>query len=168
MEEEESELEFNIKSRFDREIMDVFDEYIYSVLRQCHYDGLGSARLGHGKFDVLVNEKDKSKFGKGCRAFLNTALALALLAFLDDRGKYSPRLLLADSPILSLKEKRVGNEASDTMKHALFRFMRDHQENGQMIIVENDIPKMDYKDANTIRFTKDETEGRYGFLNDVR
>jgi hypothetical protein len=167
MEDEESELEFNIKSRFDREIMDVFDGYIYEVLQQCHYDGLGSARLGYGTFDVLVNEKNKGKFGKGYRAFLNTALALALLAFLDDKGKYSPRLLLVDSPILSLKERSIDNEASDTMKHALFRFMRDHQENGQIIIIENDIPEMDYGDANIIRFTKDETEGRYGFLNDV-
>ncbi|GHV33421.1 hypothetical protein FACS18949_07310 [Clostridia bacterium] len=168
MEEEDSDLEFNVKSRFDREIMDVFDQYVYDVLRQCHYDGLGSARLGHGKFDVLVNEKDKSKFGKGYRAFLNTVLALALLAFLDDKGKYSPRLLLVDSPILTLKEKKIDNEASDTMKAALFRYMRDHQENGQMIIIENDIPDMDYGSANIISFTKDETEGRYGFLSDVR
>jgi hypothetical protein len=167
MDDEGNEIEFNIKRRFDREILDEFDRHIENVLRACKYEDLGSARLGSGKFDVLVNEKEKETFGKGYRAFLNTALALALLKFLSESGKYSPRLLFVDSPILSLKE-RVDDEAPDTMKAALFRYMRDNQGHGQVIIVENNIPEIDYGDVNIIRFTKDETQGRYGFLSDVR
>lgn len=167
-EDEESEVEFSVKSRFDRSILNEFDKHIEGVLRACKYDGLGSARLASGKFDVCVNEKEKSTFGKGYRAFLNTALALALLEYLAESGRYSPGLLLVDSPILSLKE-RVDDIASDSMKSALFRYMRDNQGNGQIIIVENDIPELDYgDDTNIIRFTKDITNGRYGFLNGVR
>ncbi|GHV31933.1 hypothetical protein FACS18949_01490 [Clostridia bacterium] len=167
MEDEETEVEFSIKSRFDRSILDEFDKHIESVLKSCRYDGLGAARLGQSKFDVLVNEKEKSTFGKGYRAFLNTALALALLCFLDEHGTYSPGLLVVDSPILSLKERGT-ERASDSMKSALFQYMRDNQTCGQVIIIENDIPELDYGDTNVIRFTKNVAEGRYGFLNDVR
>lgn len=172
-EDEESEFEFNIKSRFDRSILDNFDKHIESALRASKYEGLGSARLGHSKFDILVNEKDKSTFGKGYRAFLNTALALALQKFLTEHGKYSPGLLIVDSPILSLtepgEELASEDEASDSMKAALFQFMKDSQDIGQLIIIENSIPEMDYGDkTKVIRFTKDEAQGRYGFLTDAR
>ena len=167
MEEVESQIEFSIRSRFDRTILDEFDKHIEYVLKACKYEGLGSARLGQS-FDVLVNEKEKGAFGKGYRAFLNTALALSLLSYLAEHGKYTPGLLVIDSPILSLKE-RVDDEASDSMKAALFQYMCDHQDNGQVIIIENDIPELNYDGkANVIRFTKDKTQGRYGLLNDVR
>lgn len=41
--------------------------------------------------------------------------------------------------------------------------------NVQTIIIENNIPEIDYGNGTTIiRFTKDETIGRYGFLMDAR
>ncbi len=173
MEDEESEIEFSIKSRFDRSILDNFDRHIENVLRACKYERLGSARLGISSFDVLVNEKDKSTFGKGYRAFLNTALALALSAFLSEYGKYSPGLLIMDSPILSLtepgEELTSDEQASDSMKTALFQYMMENQGNTQTIIIENNIPEIFYgNDTTIIRFTKDETQGRYGFLMDAR
>jgi hypothetical protein len=167
-EEDETMMEFSIKSRYDRSILDELDKRIESVLKSCKYDGLGSARLGIGYFDVLVNEKDKSTFGKGYRAFLNTTLSLALMEYLKEHGKHPPGLLMVDSPILSLKEA-VDDEASDSMKSALFQYLSEHQSVGQIIIIENDIPELDYGSGeNIIRFTKDETHGRYGFLNSVR
>ena len=54
------------------------------------------------------------------------------------------------------------------MKAALFQYLIDNQDHGQVIIAENDIPKLDYSEANIIRFTKDAENGRYGFLNGVR
>lgn len=146
---------------------------IENVLRACKYEGLGSARLGISSFDVLVNEKDKSTFGKGYRAFLNTALALALSAFLSEYGKYSPGLLIMDSPILSLtepgEELTLDEQASDSMKTALFQYMMENQGNTQTIIIENNIPEIFYgNDTTIIRFTKDEAQGRYGFLMDAR
>jgi len=89
------------------------------------------------------------------------------MEYLTDKGKYAPELLIIDSPILSLKEKEDG-VASDTMKAALFQYLLDNQSHGQVIIVENDIPDLDYSSANVIQFTKDESYGRYGFLNGVR
>lgn len=165
MEDAESDSGFNIKDQFSLKILSALDECIENALRACRYEGLGSARLSIGKFDILVNEIDKQNFGKGYRAFLNTVLSFALSVFLTEHGKYAPGLMVVDSPILSLKE-RGDEKATDSMKAALFKHLRDQQKIRQIIVFENDIPELDYGDAvNIIRFTKDETQGRYGFLD---
>lgn len=71
------------------------------------------------------------------------------MKYLDTKGTYSPELLIVDSPILSLKEP--GDErAPDKMKSGLFRYMMEHH---SFIF---------------LMFTKNDSEGRYGFLMDIR
>lgn len=164
---EDSEAEFKIRSHFNQDIIDSLDAYINKILKQCKYEGFSSAYFSPNNFDVFVNGKSKDSFGKGYRAFLNTVLAVALMEYLAEQSKYSPGLLIVDSPILSLKE-RGDEKASDTMKAALFQYLLDNQNAGQIIIIENSIPKLDYSKANVISFTKDVAQGRYGFLYDVR
>jgi len=166
-EDESDQMKFDIKSHFDTTIRAAFDEILTRLLTTCKYDGFSSAYFSQKEFDVVVNGNLKDSFGKGYRAFLNTLMAIALMEFLNEHGKFAPRLLIIDSPILSLKEK-VSDEASDSMKTALFQYLLDNQEQGQVIIVENDIPMLDYNTANVIRFTKDAEIGRYGFLNGVQ
>ena len=163
---EDSEAEFKIRSHFNQDIIDSLDAYINKILKQCKYEGFSSAYFSPNNFDVFVNGKSKDSFGKGYRAFLNTVLAVALMEYLAEQSKYSPGLLIVDSPILSLKE-RGDEKASDTMKAALFQYLLDNQNAGQIIIIENSIPKLDYSKANVISFTKDVAQGRYGFLYDV-
>jgi hypothetical protein len=123
--------------------------------------------LSLSSFDVVVNGKGKETYGKGYRAFLNTIVATAFFEYLSQKGKYSPALLAFDSPILSLKEKG-SEQASDSMKSALFIYLLEHQSDGQIIIIENDIPELDYQKANVIRFAKDTQSGRYGLLESVQ
>ncbi len=89
------------------------------------------------------------------------------MKYLSDKGKYAPGILIIDSPILSLKEREDGI-ATDTMKEALFQYLLNNMNDGQVIIIENDIPDLDYSSANVIRFTKDQSTGRYGFLEDYQ
>ena len=42
--------------------------------------------------------------------------------------------------------------------------MVNHQPDKQIIIIENEIPNIDYGNANLIQFTKDENIGRYGLI----
>lgn len=53
------------------------------------------------------------------------------------------------------------------MRNTLFENIIDSQKGIQTIVVENEIPDIDYKDANVIHFTKEKSNGRYGFLLDV-
>lgn len=63
------------------------------------------------------------------------------------------------------------NEAPESIQRALFQYFVDHQNEGQLIVVENinTIPKLDYvaSGAKEIVFTKGLSEGRYGFLDGV-
>lgn len=165
-EEESTQTQFDVKSHFDGEMRTIIDEILTRLLQACEYDGFSSVYFNQRDFDMVVNGDRKASFGKGYRAFLNTILAVAFMEYLDTHGKYPPGLLIVDSPILSLKEK-VSDEASDSMKAALFQYLIDHQQHGQIIIIENDIPKLDYEGVNVVRFTKDIHNGRYGFLNGV-
>lgn len=46
--------------------------------------------------------------------------------------------------------------------------MLSHQDDRQTIIIENEIPKLDYSSAHLEEFTKDENRGRYGLITDYR
>lgn len=167
MTEEDSEIEFKIKNHYNRTILDEIDAHLTRILEACKFDSFNSAYLSLSSFDVVVNGKGKETYGKGYRAFLNTVVALAFFEYLSEKGKYSPGLLAIDSPILSLKE-RGSEQASNSMKSALFTYLLCHQSEGQIIIIENDIPPLNYEKANVIRFTKDPENGRYGLLESVQ
>lgn len=165
--DDESEAKYKPREHFGSDFIEKMSAYIAEMLEACNYEHFLTARFSIDTFDVVTNGKKKEHEGKGFRAFLNTSLAFTLMRYLSKHGKYSPGLLVIDSPILSLKEK--GKEkATDSMKSSLFRYLLANQDYGQIIIIENDIPDMDYGAANVIRFTMDENEGRYGFLLDVR
>ena len=116
--------------------------------------------------DVMVNGQAKRSNGKGYCAFLNTTVALALARYMIENAKYPPGLLVLDSPILSFKETD-DKKPSDSMRNGLFENLLSQDKALQLIIVENEIPSIDYKDSNLIHFTKNREEGRYGFLNGV-
>ena len=91
--------------------------------------------------------------------------------YLSEHAKYDPGFLIVDTPLLGL-DQGVDDAAPESMRTALFKYFMNHQENGQTIVIENilHIPKLDYEasGANVITFTKGLSDGRYGFLMDVK
>lgn len=163
-EDEESETLFDIKSRFGPDIMNTIDDYLNETLKACNFDTFGQARMDvKSAFDIVIDGKTKYSYGKGYRAFLNAVVAFTFMRYLSEHGMYSPGILAIDSPILSLKEP--GEEkASDTMKASLFHYFLEHQKLCQIIILENNIPDIDYGKTNIVQFTKDPNVGRIGLL----
>lgn len=164
--EDENEVKYKPRDHFNDQMIGHFNEILDKILDNCGFENYSSSYFSKDTFDVVVNGKAKAKFGKGYRAFLNSVLALTLMEYLATYGVYKPGLLVIDSPILSLKEK-TSEKASDSMKKSLFRYMLNNQQNGQTIIIENEIPKLDYTHANLIHFTKDPNIGRYGLLHGI-
>ena len=86
-------------------------------------------------------------------------------------AKYNPGFLVIDTPLIGLDQGGT-DAAPESMRTALFKFFINHQNDGQIIILENmmHIPALDYEGsgANVITFTKGLEAGRYGFLNDVK
>jgi len=164
--DDESEQKFKPKEFFSSEFIDTMSNYLSEMLEKCKFEKFLTARFSIETFDVVTNARKKDIEGSGFRAFLNTVMAFSFMRYLAEHGKYAPRLLVIDSPILSLLEKD-NEQATDNMKSSLFNYLVENQHIGQVIILENDIPDIEYKDANVQRFTMDENDGRYGFLLSV-
>lgn len=157
---------FDAKKLFRDDAFDDLSNLISSAVERCGYPDFRFAGLNRATFDVTVNGKDKKFEGKGYRGFLNSIFAFVLMKYLDECGKHAPRMLILDSPILSLKESKQEGVA-EGMKSSMLSYMLDQCGNCQVIIVENEIPDdVDFSAANLIEFTKNGSIGRYGFLLD--
>lgn len=170
-EEESVVVNVNVPRKFNEIFEDKLNAILKNLLEECNYQNFTGARFDSDDYDVVVNGHMKKSQGKGFRAFLNTILALAVQKCLEEYNKYQPGLLVVDSPILSLKEKEdhIGEEhTSETMKAGLFKYLLSHQDERQIIIIENEIPKIDYSSAHLEEFTKDENRGRYGLITGYR
>lgn len=147
-------------------------EIIYETLKQWGYTQLSSAIFDLKTMDIMVDGKLKSDFGKGYRAFFNTLLSISVLKYLEKANLASPAFNIIDSPILSFKGSiqtdADGNEyTSEEMKKSLFKDLSQNYKGMQLIIIENDVPDIEFGDSHIIRFTKNKEHGRYGFFEDV-
>ena len=88
-----------------------------------------------------------------------------------NHAMYNPGLLIIDTPLIGLDDG-VDDRAPESMRSGLFTYFMNHQEEGQMIVVENldDIPNLDYESSGAIieTFTHGKSKGRYGFLHGVQ
>lgn len=173
-EEDETAKKFDAKENFDKGIWKDLSDSINEMIKDCAYTGKPESYLSINTVDVVVGGRHKKNQGKGYRAFLNTIMLFNLMKYLESSGKYASHLLILDSPILSLKEKKHALKAEDIttvgMREALIQYIMDNCGDNQVIIAENELPEtLDYKNTNRITFTMDEEgDNRYGFLHSVR
>lgn len=151
-----------------------WSELFETMVQSCAYPGKPNARISIDTHDAIVGRKFKKDEGKGYRAFLNVLVLFSLMKTLESKGIYRPGLMILDSPILSLKEKKENSgiteadKADPGMRESLFQYLVDNCGNNQIIIAENEIPEtqnMDYSNAKLISFGQGE-ESREGFLLD--
>ena len=148
------ELKFDVDAHYTDEIMERWDKIIDNLFRECHYDKFDISVFSKSAFDVSVNGHPKKTFGEGYRAFVNVIMILSLQNYLEQYGKYKSDIIVLDSPILTLKE-RVSVKASDGMQASLFKYLVSHQSGHQTIVIENELPKIDYTGVNMIHFTQE-------------
>ena len=162
----ESENKFKVKDYFDYSFVSEFGKWIKLFLEDCKYPNLTSLIFDKATMDIVLNGKKKSANGKGYNAYLNSAVAIVLSRYMQKHAHYAPGLILLDSPILSLKEIDT-QKPSQSMRNGLFENIASTSEGIQTIVIENEIPEIDYSNVNLIHFTKNANTGRYGFLIDV-
>ena len=148
-------------------------EYANSILKECCYSGLLQAHFNFTTFDIEVNGEDKgTSHGKGYRSYLNTVMIMMLRKYLAKNAKFDPHIFIIDTPLHGFDDG-VDDRMPDSMRAGLYRYFMNHQDEGQLIIIENldHIPHLDYENHGAVveTFEKVEAPGkRYGFLNDVR
>ena len=170
-EEDEFSADFDVRGKIREVLQAPLERLLTEILEKCNYDNYVGSRFDEDVCDVVVNGSEKMSQGQGFRAFLNTVMALAVQEMLNEFDLHMPHLLVMDSPILSLKEREedVGTEVtSDSMRGGLFQYMIDHEKNRQTIVLENEIPPLDYSTANLIHFTRKPDRGRFGLIEGYR
>lgn len=162
--EEESgeEIHFNAKAKFSEVFLTALNAELKSLLETCNYKNFTGVYFDiEEDEDLVVNGHVKRSQGQGYRAFLNSMFIIALYNCLDSFNKHPIPLLVLDSPILSLKEREAKDKsgfATSGMKDGLFKYLVENQSVRQTIVIENDIPNIDYKDTNQIEFTHDDSD----------
>lgn len=166
---------FNAANEFPETFWETMSEGLLDTLGACAFPRLDRATFSRELFDGVVNGKIKSKQGKGYRSFVNTSVLLTLREyFASDTVAHSPSILMIDTPLLGLDDPQLDpelQEARETIPIALYRFLVERQDLGQMIIVDNikympDMTELKPR-CNLIYFTKQEGYGRYGFLQGI-
>lgn len=142
------------------------------ILQECKYYDFTDARFDLDTFDIVVNGQPKAELGKGYRSFLNTVVLLMFRRYLYEHAIYDPRMFIIDTPLHGFDEG-VDCQMPDSMRKGLFNYFINHQEEGQLIVIENldHIPELPYEanGATVTTFNKGRNGGlgRYGFLNGV-
>lgn len=167
-EKDEGKLEFRPKEHMD-DFIAIMSDYADSILRECCYAGFVSARFSKDDFDIVVNGEEKAtSHGKGYHSYLNTVVALMFRKYLYEHAKYNPRMFVIDTPLHGFDEG-VSDDMPESMRRGLYSYFVNHQEEGQLVIIENlnNIPNLPYAEKGAIveTFQKGKAPGRYGFLN---
>ena len=166
-------LEYRPKDYFGDDFATTMSEYANSILKECCYSGLLQAHFNFTTFDIEVNGEDKgTSHGKGYRSYLNTVMIMMLRKYLAKNAKFDPHIFIIDTPLHGFDDG-VDDKMPESMRAGLYRYFINHQDEGQLIIIENldHIPHLDYEKYGAVveTFEKVEAPGkRYGFLNDVR
>lgn len=170
--EPESALQYHPREHFDDDFKKLINQYYKDILLECSYSTEPIvANFNISNFDIEINGHKKSAHeGQGYTSFVNSVTALTFRHYLAHQGKYYPGFLIIDTPLLAL-DQGVKDSDPKSMGAGLFRYFMNHQEEGQLIIIENskNLPDLDYEaaGANVITFTKGLTEGRPGFLHGI-
>lgn len=163
---------FEPNDLFGTVFIDEMNNLTKEMLTAGNYENYNSSYFDINSFDLVVNGQTKKTQGKGFRAFLNTVLAYSIQSYMKKHASHFMNLFVIDSPILTLREKddeaeRADKSIASTMKKGLMKYFVDNSDGRQVIIIENEIPNIEYGDANIIHFTKS-NEGRYGLLKSLK
>jgi hypothetical protein len=170
--EDETTIEYHPKKYFDDLFQERIDNMLKEALIDCQYENLTTARFNIKDFDIEVNGHKKANVnGQGYCSFLNSIVAVVFRSYMERYAKYNPGFVVIDTPLLGL-DQGVADGDPESMRTALFNFFIKHQNDGQLIILENirHLPDIDFEKsgAHVITFTKGHGNGRYGFLNDIK
>ena len=170
---DDKSIEYHPKDYFGDDFAATMSEYANSILEECCYSGLLRAHFNFSTFDIEVNGEDKgTSHGKGYRSYLNTVMIMMLRKYLSANAKFDPNIFIIDTPLHGFDDG-MDETMPDSMRAGLYRYFMNHQDEGQLIIIENldHVPHLDYEKHGAVveTFEKIESPGkRYGFLNDVK
>jgi hypothetical protein len=144
-----------------------FAQELETILRAWDFPGSDRVAWEDTKTDVIIGSRRRADQGKGLRAITCSAFLLALLKRCVEKIRPHLGLLVLDSPLLAYW-KPEGEEDNLTGTHVdeyFYRWAGKLPSNSQVIVIE-DRPLPDWVSsvAHVVRFTKNQSSGRYGLF----
>jgi hypothetical protein len=144
-----------------------FCSYMENLLKRWHFSENPTVNIDINKGFLYVDSKSTKDYGKGYRAIIYSAFAISLMEYCHDNNLPHPGFVVLDSPLTTYKskKKKTKEDVKLDIQTAFFEDLSNLASNEQVIILENKEPNEEVKGKiRYIEFTKDETEGRYGFF----
>ena len=137
------------------------------------YPNVNDIDINETKLDLIVNNKNKVRRGKGYKAFTNSMLVLLLRKYIEEKSEHKCGFYFLDSPLKGLSVPEDKDDDSDNVRKGFFDYLINLETNDQIVVIENtkfsELPELETNDKVIIyKFTQKENEGRYGFLKNVR
>lgn len=146
---------------------DKFSGIVLSTLKAWHFPEIDRVHFDTKTRDLVINGKNRTSFGKGLRAITQAAFTVSLLQYCRQFETPHPGFIALDSPLLSYREPEGDSDdlsGTDLNSH-FFQFLAALPDDRQVLVVENTDPPADIQaSAQTVKFTKIEGVGRYGYF----
>lgn len=160
--------------KLSEEMMNEFCKTVHELLVSWNFISSNSTVVWDNKVnDVIVSDKQKSTYGKGARAVINSAFILAVMEYCRVRQLSHPGFIVLDSPLTTYKEKDkladLENEDVDgNIKAQFFRSLAKMSTEEQIIIFDNEIPPENLTNAKYQHFTGNKEIPRTGFIPQIK
>lgn len=156
-----------------------FAETVKRILASWRVPEAASIYLDDDTSDLIVGGRKRDSRGKGMRAILHAAFTVGLAEYCIEHDLPHPGFVVLDSPVVTYREPDpdetsaqtelgdavIGEDlVSHSVADAFFLYLQDDFP-GQAVVIENVRPPMNLADSSVnIKFSKNRTSGRYGFL----
>ena len=150
-----------------------FLQIIKEVLCEFNFiDEQASVGFDSISFDITINERKRSSYGKGNRSITNAAVQISLLDYCIKKERAFSRLLILDSPICTkydtlLSTEADGEQPTNNVLDSFARYCNNKTWEYQIILLDNKIDSNDtldksrYPNINFIEFGTAERPGLF-------
>jgi hypothetical protein len=148
-------------------VAEEFAQQVETVLKEWHFPGAERVFFDPKSRDLIIAGKARTARGKGLRAITHAAFSVGLLQFCKQKETPHPSFLVLDTPLRSYREPDgQDDDLSGTDLDARFYdYLAAFGEDRQVIVIENTNPPVSItKRDQSILFTKNPHQGRYGFF----
>lgn len=144
-----------------------FSKRVSELLKAWHFPSETDVYFDEAAVDFVIGGKLRTSEGKGLRAITHAAASIALMEHCREFNLPHPGFVVLDSPLLAYwgPEGEADSLQGTDLKERFYEYLVEHHQDDQIIIVENEHSPKGFEDkVNSIVFTKNPNEGRYGFF----
>ena len=146
--------------------LDKFSAQLEQILQTWNFPDAARVYFDKETRDFVISGKPRGSRGKGMRAITHAAFTTALLEFTRSNDLPHPGFAVLDTPLLAYREPEgEEDDLSGTDVQDRFYEYLSAMEDRQIIVLENnDPPDVVKRRAQTMFFSKNPHQGRYGFF----